>query len=218
MTTLIVAAHPDDEVLGAGGTIARLTSEGEEVHIAILGEGGTSRDEGTVTALRRQVAQAAEHLGTPNVSHFTLPDQRFDTVPLLEITQIVESLISMVKPDTIFTHHRGDLNLDHQITHRAVLTACRPIPDAYVRKLYAFETPSSTEWAFGSPAFAPNVFVGIGAYLQTKISAMQVYESEVRKVPHPRSPEMLGALAFYRGAQAGLSAAEAFELVRAVRI
>ncbi len=216
MTTLVVAAHPDDEVLGCGGTIARLCAEGEDVHIAILGEGQTSRgpDDNTVMALRRQVAQAAELLGTQHVSHYTLPDQRFDTVPFLEIVQYVEGLIALAVPDTIFTHHGGDLNLDHQITHRAVLTATRP-GTSPVRKLYAFETPSSTEWAFGSPAFAPNVFVGIDP--ARKVAAMQVYESEAREVPHPRSPQMLRALAHWRGAQAGLRYAEAFQLVRAIR-
>lgn len=220
MTTLIVAAHPDDEVLGAGGTIARLTSEGEEVHIAVLGEGQTSRgpDDSTVMALQRQVAKAAEKLGTPHVSHYALPDQRFDQVPLLEITQIAEGLIEMIRPDTIFTHHRGDLNLDHEITHRAVLTATRPVGGCPVRKLYAFETPSSTEWAFGSPAFAPNVYIGIAATLERKVAAMQIYESERRGWPHPRSPEALRELAHLRGVQAGLEAAEAFQLVRAIRI
>ncbi len=214
MTTLVVAAHPDDEVLGCGGTIARLTSEGEEVHILILGEGGTNRDPGVVAKLRQNVTQAAELLGTPHVSHYTLPDQRFDTIPLLEIVQMIECWIKVDKPDTIFTHHAGDLNLDHSVTHRAVLTATRP-GTSPIQKIYAFETPSSTEWAFGTPAFAPSVFIGINPL--RKIAAMQAYESEARPTPHPRSPEMLRALAHWRGAQAGLPAAEAFQLVRAIR-
>ncbi len=218
MTTLVVAAHPDDEVLGCGGTIARLCAEGEEVHIAILGEGGTDREPKVVAALRRQVAKAAEHLGTPNVSHFTLPDQRFDTVPFLEITQMVEGLIALSRPDTVYTHHAGDLNLDHQITHRAVLTATRPIQGCPVRTIYSFETPSSTEWAFGTPAFAPNVFVGVTEEdLDRKMSAMAMYKSEVRDSPHPRSSHMLWVLSRWRGAQAGLEAAEAFQLVRQIR-
>ncbi len=212
MTTLVVAAHPDDEVLGAGGTIARLCAEGEEVHIAILGEGGTSRDEGTVPALRRQVARAAEKLGTPNVSHFTLPDQRFDTVPLLEITQMVESLISMIKPDTVFTHGYSDLNEDHRVTHLATLIACRPLPGAYVRKVYVMEIPGSCQLEHA------NVYVGISATLETKVAAMQFYESERRVWPHARSSEALRELAHYRGVQAGIEAAEAFQLIRAVRI
>ncbi len=213
MTTLVVVAHPDDEVLGCGGTIARLTSEGEEVHIAILGEGGTSREPGAVTALRRQAAQAAQHLGTQHVSTYPLPDQRFDTVPLLEITQIVEGMIDEVKPDTVFTHAYDDLNEDHRVTHQAVLTACRPLPGAYVKTVYAIEIPGSTG-NFGT--FTPNAYIAIAATLERKVEAMEIYESEARGWPHARSPQALRDLAHFRGIQVGLDAAEAFQIVRAI--
>jgi len=226
MSTLVVAAHPDDEVLGSGGTIARLVQEGEDVFIAILGEGITSRypqrnqaAKNTVESLKNCSQQVADLLGAKKLFMFDLPDNRFDTVPLLGVIKIIEGLIEKVKPKTIYTHHGGDLNMDHSIVHRATLTATRPIAGSPVKKVYAYEVPSSTEWAFGqfAPIFHPNVFVDISSALEKKIQAMQVYESEVRVFPHPRSPEALRALAKRWGAVAGLEAAEAFELIREIR-
>jgi len=225
-TTLVIAAHPDDEVLGCGGTIARLTRAGAPVAIAILGEGLTSRladrtqaDPAELAALAECSRRAAAQLGVRDVSHFKLPDNRFDAVPLLEVVRLVEQVIVQVRPAVIYTHHGGDLNVDHAIVHRAVLTATRPTGDCPVRELLAFEVPSSTEWAFGqfAPAFRPNVFVDIAATLETKLAAMRTYESEARPFPHPRSSEALQALARRWGSAAGCEAAEGFELVRGIR-
>ena len=227
MKVLVDAAHPDDEILGCGATAARLVAEGHEVHFAILGEGMTSRntqradaDLGQLEDLRRYAHAAAAKVGVKSLGLHGLPDNRLDTVPLLDIVKIVEELVNRHSPAVIYTHHGGDLNVDHGVVHRAVLTATRPTAGCPVREIYAFEVPSSTEWAFQriEPAFRPNVFVDITRTLETKIAAMECYESETRKFPHPRSPEALRAAAMRWGSVAGCAAAEAFELVRSVRL
>jgi len=226
MSVLVIAAHPDDEVLGCGGTIARLAGEGRAVCIAILGEGVTSRyaqreeaDQSAKHELQNRAKEAAKLLGVADLLTYQLPDNRFDTLPLLDIVKIVEQLIDRIHPGVIYTHHGGDLNIDHSITFRAVLTATRPLPGCQVKEIYSFEVPSSTEWAFHQlqPVFRPNVFVDISATLATKIQAAQAYESERRESPHPRSAEALQAIARRWGSVAGCEAAEAFELIRIIR-
>jgi LmbE family N-acetylglucosaminyl deacetylase len=223
---LVIAAHPDDEVLGCGATAARLAQEQHEVHFAILGEGITSRhvqrsdaDEGQLAELHRQARAATDKLGAKSLVLQKLPDNRLDTMPLLEVVKVVEELVNRMKPDVIYTHHPGDLNVDHGVVHRAVLTATRPVAGQQVREIYAFEVPSSTDWSFGSlqPVFRPNVFVDVSATLETKIAAMACYETEARKFPHPRSPEALRTVAQRWGSVVGCHAAEAFELVRSIR-
>jgi LmbE family N-acetylglucosaminyl deacetylase len=225
MNILCVAAHPDDEVLGAGATLARLAKEGHAVSIAILGEGLTSRfarreeaDAAELQALHQCARKAAALLGAKDVSLHGLPDNRFDSVPLLDIVKIVEAVVAKVQPQVIYTHCGGDLNIDHVAAHRAVLTATRPMKGGPVREILSFEVPSSTEWAFQQfePAFRPNVFVDAAATLETKIQAMAVYESEMKPFPHPRSRDALTALSRYRGSMSGLDAAEAFELIRKI--
>lgn len=223
---LVVAAHPDDEVLGLGGTIARLTQEGHQVHIAILGEGITSRyakreeaEASKIEELRRRSQAAAKILGAREVFSYSLPDNRFDTVPLLGVIKIIEDLLGRLAPKVIYTHSGADLNIDHVMVHRAVLTAARPLPGQVVREIYAFEVPSSTEWAFQrfEPMFRPNVFVDISATLPLKLKALAQYDTEVRPFPHPRSPEAVTALARRWGSVVGCEASEAFELIRALR-
>ncbi len=225
MKYLVVAAHPDDEVLGCGGTIARLSREGHEVYIGILGEGITSRyaqpdqaDRHLVETLHGNSRKVAEMVGAKDIFMYDLPDNRFDTVPMLDIVKIAEELVKKTCPDAIYTHHGGDLNIDHVIVNRAVLTATRPTAGHCVRQLYTFEVPSSTEWAFGKlhSIFQPNVFVDIAATLEIKILAMAAYDGESRPFPHPRSARALAAIAERWGSAVGLSAAEAFELVRSV--
>lgn len=218
MKTLVIAAHPDDEVLGAGASIARWLDEGRKLQIAILGEGATSREpfsRGAVAVLERTAIEAARRLGAAPPRFLGLPDNRFDTLPLLDIVQRVESLIEEFQPELVLTHHGGDLNVDHALTFRAVLTALRPMQGTRVRELRTFEIASSTEWAFArfEPAFRPNCFVDVSATLQRKLDAMECYESEARAFPHPRSSQALEALARTRGAQAGFEAAEAFETI-----
>lgn len=223
---LVVAAHPDDEVLGCGATIARLAGEGKNVHIAIVGEGITSRhadpkgaDSNALKKLHQQAENAASRVGAKDVVLFKLPDNRLDTVPLLDIVKLIEALVEKLRPVVIYTHHPGDLNTDHGIVNRATLISTRPMAGSSVRDIFAFEVPSSTEWAFQKvePAFRPNVFVDVSNTLDAKIAAMACYESESRSFPHPRSPEALQVIAKRWGSVVGCDAAESFELVRSIR-
>lgn len=223
MTTLIVAAHPDDEILGCGATIARISSS-TPVHIAILGEGITSRtgtdSERELRSLHEQARRAGRVVGaTTVIVEDPFPDNQFDTVPLLRIAKAVEDLIDRFEPDVIYTTHAGDLNIDHGLTARAVLTATRTMRGCRVRELYSFEVASSTEWTFQqlSPVFRPNVFVDVSETIERKIEAMSVYEGEMRPFPHPRSAEALRVQARRWGVVAGMDYAEAFEAVRILR-
>jgi len=225
MNILVIASHPDDEVLGCGGTLARFAREGSSVHIAILGEGLTSRlssreaaDPGELKALRAQSQAAGALLGAAEVLHFGLPDNRFDTVPQLEVTKIIEGLVERLQPEIVFTQHGGDLNIDHVVTWRATLTATRPMAGHPVKRVFGYPVGSSTEWAFQkfSPSFRPTTFFDIEDTLPLKVRAMQAYEGESRPFPHPRSGEALEAAARHWGAAAGLRAAEPFELVREI--
>jgi len=226
MNILVVAAHPDDEVLGCGGTIARLAGEGHDVSILILGEGVTSRygnpsdaDPALLETLHAQAQKVGEFLGAKEVELAKLPDNRFDTVPLLDVIKIIEEQVERVQPEVVYTQHGGDLNIDHAVTFRAVLTATRPLKGCPVKKVYAYEVNSSTEWAFRqfAPIFHPNTFVDISETLEKKLKAMEIYEGEARPFPHPRSPEALRATAQKWGSSAGLGAAEAFILIRDVQ-
>jgi len=222
MRTLVIAAHPDDEVLGCGGTIVRRVQEGHEVFVAILGEGISSRYERREDAPPEALASLAENaravgefLGVTEVSVHDFPDNRFDQVPLLEVIKTLEGLLNRIMPKEVFTQHGGDLNIDHSVVFRATLAAARPLSGRVIRSLYAYEVPSSTEWAFSrfAPRFLPNTFVDISQSLGRKISAMAMYESEGRPYPHPRSPEGLRSIARRWGTVVGVEAAEAFELV-----
>ncbi len=190
-----------------------------------MGEGITSRyeqreqaDHSLVEALHTRSRKVAELLGVKDLFLYSLPDNRFDTVPLLDVVKLIEELIDCLEPEVIYTHHGGDLNIDHVVTHRAVITATRTIAGYPVREIYAYEVSSSTEWAFHQfePVFKPNVFVDISNTLETKIQAMQHYEGEARSFPHPRSPEAVRATALRWGSVAGKEFAEAFELIRRV--
>lgn len=226
MSILVVAAHPDDEVLGCGGTIAKLSSE-NEVHILILGEGITSRQRRRaartkakeISRLGRAARAVAKRLGASSLHVEQLPDNRMDTVPLLEVVKRVEAVVEECRPEIIYTHHPGDLNIDHWVTFRAVMTATRPMVGRPVRDIYAYEVPSSTDWSFQriEPVFRPNVFVDITQTIETKIQAMQCYPSESRQFPHPRSDGALRAHARRWGSVVGLEYAEAFELIRSIR-
>ena len=223
-TILVIAAHPDDEVLGCGGTIARLTSEGSNVYTLILGEGVTSRDrkrdlakrENEIAELKKQAENANRILGVKKVYTFDFPDNRFDSVPLLDIIKTIEETKDGLKPDIVFTHHIGDLNIDHQITFNAVMTACRPTKDESVKEIYSFEIPSSTEWNAPSSLthFIPDYFVDVNKSLKVKINALKEYETELREFSHPRSLKAVELNAEQWGVKMGFEAAEAFKTVR----
>lgn len=223
---LVVAAHPDDEVLGCGGTIARHVRGGNFVHIAILGEGVTSRrtrrnpgsDRAALSALKSDIRNAARCLGSPKFTLHDFPDNRFDTVPLLDIVKVVERAKARWKPNIVYTHHPSDLNIDHRIVAEAVQTAFRPVPGEKHVSILAFEIPSSTEYqsSLFAAGFRPTVYIDISETLEDKCRAMAAYRGEVRPYPHPRSPEALSIIAKRCGLEVGLPAAERFALVRAV--
>ena len=221
-SVLVIAAHPDDEVLGCGGTVARHAAAGDTVTALIVAEGATSRDAenqtSDVEALQSAARRAAAVLGADEPRFLGLPDNRLDTVPMLDIVRAIEETVAALCPDVVYTHHPADLNVDHRIVAGAAMTACRPLPESSVSSIYAFETVSSTEWAPPSPedAFLPNRFVDIGDVLDGKTAALGCYESEMRAFPHPRSIEAVTALAQWRGAAVGIEAAEAFMTLREI--
>jgi len=221
---LIIAAHPDDEILGCGGTAARLVKQGNEAYTLILGEGITSRDdsrqrkkrEKEILQLKKQVHQANEVIGIDEVFTHDFPDNRFDSVSLLDIVKVIETIKNKIKPDIVFTHYEKDLNIDHQITYRAVLTAMRPTAGETVKEIYSFEVLSSTEWNFPL-SFSPDVFFDISGTIDTKLAAMEKYQSELREYPHPRSLKGIRLNAEQWGMKTGLKYAEAFRLVRLIK-
>ena len=226
MNILVVASHPDDEVLGCGGTIAAHADAGDVVDVVIVVEGATSRyakrDVGAqaeaLSALQQSACDAAAVLGARKPHFLGLPDNRLDGMELLEVIKPIEALINELKPQVIYTQHGGDLNVDHRIVHQAVVTACRPASGAFVRAIYGYETASSTEWASANMGgvFHPARFVDISKMLERKRNALKCYASEMRPFPHARSLEGVEALARWRGVSAGLEAAEAFTVVREI--
>lgn len=217
---IVVAAHADDEVLGCGGTIARHVFQGDVVHVVFMSDGVASRAENSSVDLQRRNQARDEALGILGVTHchtLDFPDNRMDGVPLLDVVQALEPIIDRVRPERVYTHHNGDLNVDHRITHQAVMTACRPLPQSSVREILAFEVISSTEWATPALApFLPNAFVDITDYLQRKLAALAAYHMEMRPEPHSRSVAHAEVLARHRGSCVGLEAAEGFVLARFV--
>lgn len=226
-SVLVIAAHPDDEVLGCGGTIAKHVQAGDKVVVAILAEGVTSRDPARnrdertddLSELARSAQSANAILGVHALVLHDLPDNRLDSLDRLEVIKLVEGLIVEHRPDRVYTHHAGDVNIDHRRIHEAVVTACRPIPGHSVKSLLFFEVPSSTEWQTpgSAPSFTPNWFVDIEETLETKRRALSAYASEMRRWPHSRSIEAVTYLARWRGASVGREAAEAFMLGRLIQ-
>jgi N-acetylglucosamine malate deacetylase 1 len=218
---LCVAAHPDDEILGAGATMAALSDAGCEVHVLVLGEGVGARFEGDVRPdeevdeLAGELRRAAEIVGA--IPHqLNLPDNRFDQWDMLDVVHAVEGVKAQVEPDLVFTHHHGDMNVDHRVTANATLTAFRPLPGERPVTLLAFETLSSTEWNPAGAPFAPNWYEDAAPGLERKLAAMDAYRHELREWPHPRSLEGIRVLARRHGMTVGLEAAEAFMLLRRV--
>lgn len=220
---LVVAAHPDDEVLGCGGTLARHVEAGDSVTVMFLTDGVGARGGGAEAEAACRAREASAHaalaiLGVTHTIFGNLPDNQIDSVPLLRVAQAVEAVGETRRPDIVYTHHIGDLNVDHRLAHQAVLTAFRPQPERARPTILAFETASSTEWQ--SPAaglaFVPNWFEPIEAQLARKLEALQAYAQEMRPWPHARSLTAVEHLARWRGATIGAAAAEAFMLVRRI--
>ena len=216
---LVIAAHADDEVLGCGGTMARLAGAGCEVHSVFMTDGVSAREGADDGEARRQAAcLAASKMGSQQPVFNDFPDNSMDMIPLIDIARVVESAVARIAPVTILTHHHGDLNIDHEIVHRAVMTACRPQPGSTVRTIMTFSVRSSTEWAIAKVgnAFVPNFFVDVTETLETKLEALRAYEMEMRAFPHSRSIEAVEHEARLLGASCGVPAAEAFVIVRSI--
>lgn len=221
MKILTIAAHPDDETLGAGGTMARLAAGAHEVRVCILTDGVTARH-GHVERQKECAIKACDALGVSDVVFCGLPDQRLDSLPLLEVIIPIEKYIEEFRPDLVFTHYKEDANQDHRVAFAATLVATRPSPGSSVSTVLCYETASSTEWAppFTGSVFSPNLYVDISRTLELKLAALREYEQtfsgEMRPFPHPRSYQALAAQSQQNGARAGVMAAEAFMLVRHV--
>lgn len=214
----VIGAHPDDELLGAGGTLALHARAGDEVHAIIVADGAGSRyPAGLADTLEKQARRAAEVIGFASVGFLALPDQRLDTVPLIELTQRLEAMFDDIGPSIVYTHFPEDVNDDHRVVARCAWIACRPYR-RHLRKFAAFETPSSTEWAWPLPgtSLAPNLFVDVTDAIDVKIAAMECYETELREYPHPRSARALRERAAHWGSHIGRLAAEPFRVLREV--
>lgn len=220
-TVLVVAAHTDDEALGCGGTIARHVADGDTVFAVFMADGVSARQQADQDDLTKRNA-AAEHarkiLGISENFYLGLPDNCLDSLPLIEVIRHLEPVVRKLRPNIVYTHHYGDLNVDHRLIHQAVLTACRPMPGSSIREIYSFEVMSSSEWAtpFAAP-FLPTHYVDISGHLKIKQEALEAYQLEMRNAPHSRSMEHIGSLARHRGYTVGVEAAESFMTIRTIR-
>jgi N-acetylglucosamine malate deacetylase 1 len=220
---LVVAAHPDDEILGCGGTMIRHVDEGDEVHVVFMADGVTSRSSketllDEINKRKKSAIEACKIVGTQQPVFLGLLDNQMDTYSMLEITQKLEKIIIKIEPNIVYTHNNKDLNIDHQLTHKAVMTACRPQPKRSVSKIYSFEILSSTGWGSSTTenVFTPNMYVDITKEWKKKLTTLGCYNNEVKSFPHARSYKSIEALAVYRGSHVGVDSAEAFYLERGV--
>jgi len=218
MRNLIIAAHPDDEVLGCGGVIKKF-SDKEDFFVIILTAGAEGRYEKSMEqTLINNAKEANQILGTKELFFEDLPNQKLETIPIINVTQTIEKYIKELKPNRVFTHHIGDLNKDHQVVAEATFTATRPIVGQVVKDVYSYNVPSSTEWNFieGEKVFIPNLFIDIEDEIEAKVEAIKCYESECRDYPHPRSLKAIEAHSNYWGLSAGLEFAEPFKIIRKI--
>ena len=215
---LIVAAHPDDEILGCGGTISKLQKD-NSIEVIFMTNGISSRKVNNNQIKKRKTAYVNlfKFLSLPEPKNFGFPDNKMDTVPLLKIVKKIEKKINEFKPNIIITHYENCLNIDHRVTFEAVMTACRPLKDSCVKKILSFEIPSSTEWAlFKGKNFQPNYFIDISNHLGKKLEMIKFYKDELRPYPHSRSIKAIKSFASFRGVSVGVNYAEAFYLNRSI--
>ncbi len=225
MKVLVVAAHPDDEVYGMGGTIAKLASQGHEIHTLIVTDGCTAQYAGRpdlpdiIMKKHAEALEANRLLGVREVHFGAFPDMKLDTVPHVQVNQLIEETVDTVQPDAVYTHFGGDVNLDHQMVYRSTLVAVRPVPGQTVRELYCYRVPSSTEWSpqLSYTSFLPNTMTDISGFEDTKEQALLVYQTETRSYPHPRSPRYVRETDRARGLEWGLGPAETFWQLRSLR-
>lgn len=221
---LVIAAHPDDEVLGMGGTIAKLTQAGNEVYVLIVTDGSSSqyRDSDELSKIiedkKLETKACADVLGVKKVFYGELPDMKLDCTPHIAINQVIEKTIDEVQPQFVYTHFWGDVNMDHQQVYKSTLVAVRPVMGQIVKKLYCYRVPSSTEWTpnKADTMFMPNVFVDINDVAEQKYKAFAKYSTELRDYPHPRSVQYLRETDKATGLKVGLYCAEEFVLLRKI--
>lgn len=224
MRILVIAAHPDDEVYGMGGTIAKLAAQGHEVHVLIVTDGCTAQYAGRpdlpeiIEKKHREAIEANTLLGVKQVHFGTFPDMKLDTVAHVEVNRLIEETVEKVRPDTVYTHFYGDVNLDHQMVYRSTLVAVRPVPGQCVKALYAYYVPSSTEWSpqLAHTVFLPNTMADITGFEAQKEQALLAYQTEARAYPHPRSAQYVRETDRARGLQWGMGSSEAFMLLRKI--
>ena len=219
MAILVIATHPDDEVLGCGGTIACHTDRDDEVHVLIVTRGTPDIFQAEQVEETRQELQAAHQVLGVHQAHFLdFPAPKLDKIPGHELADSIRKALYSIQPDTVYLPHRGDIHADHRAVYYATLVAARPVNNCSVRRLLCYETLSETEWAppFGDDIFIPTVFVDISRYMDRKLQAMACYHSQLKQPPHPRSLQSIESLARLRGGTANLHAAEAFMLVREI--
>lgn len=211
---LVIAAHPDDETLGMGGTIHKLSLLGSRVRVIFLSDGVGSRDEirESVDSRRAAAISALRVLNCSDIHFYDFPDNSMDTMPLIDIVKTVEKNIDDFNPTVLFTHFPHDLNVDHRITSQACLVAARPKVNRSIKSLLYFEVQSSTEWNFGSSQFIPNMFVDISDSIRFKANALKEYQVEIEAFPEARSFAGIEARSTVRGVTVGVSNAEAFQI------
>ena len=223
---LIFAAHPDDELLGCGATILKFKKNGFKIKTFFFGDGESSRKKNkktideSVVKREKQALEVSKKAGFEKPAFQRLPDNKLDNVPLLEIVKFIEKQIKLNRPEIVFTHFENDLNIDHQIIYKAVMTATRPLSKTFVKKIYSFEIPSSTDFALSSnpkKIFNPNFFVDVEKTILKKLQLLKIYKNEIKKWPHPRSLKSIKNLSMLRGSQIGRKYAEAFILVRELK-
>ncbi len=221
MRILIIAPHPDDEVLGCGGTIAKHNLSGDEVYLCIVTKAYPPEwSEDEIKRRKEEVLRVNEILGISKTHFLDLPTAKLDTIPQKELSDSIARVVDEVKPDVIYIPHRGDLNKDHRLIFEAAIVTVRPKPGSSIQKVLSYETLSETEWTapFVENAFIPNLYVDISETLEVKLKAMSEYKLELKEFPHPRSLEAITALAKRRGPTIGVKAAEAFMLIREIWI
>ena len=219
MNVLVIAPHPDDETIGAGGTIAKHVANGDDVYLCIVTRAySPDWHEEVIKEKRKEVLEVSKILGIKKTYFLNLPTVKLDTIPQKELNDHIFGIINKVQPQIVYTTHRGDINKDHRLVFDATMVATRPIPGRSVKKVLSYELLSSTEWTSSLPEriFVPNVYVDISDTLKDKVKAFSLYKSEVKEYPHPRSLEAISIFAKKRGTEVGLKAAEAFILLKEI--
>lgn len=220
MKVLVIAPHPDDDILGVGGTIHKRSCRGDDVHVCIVTKGCPPRfEESLVEAGRKEEREAAKYLGAKSVTFIDYKAAMLDSEPIVNLNDTLTGVVLSVQPDDVYIPFYGDVHKDHKIVADAAMVAVRPKVGSTVKRVYAYEVISETGWDFQTPhnLFSPNVFEDITYHLEAKLEALRMFKSQIQEFPNARSTEAVRSLAKYRGATVGLRAAEAFSIIREIK-